>query len=123
MDRHSIREHSMYCVYQYLLCDKDIEQAIEDVFLTSEIDEFARMLIFTSIENKNRYIGYINRVMKDYTFDRLGFIEQALLLMGCSEFDKQTAAASVIIDEYILLAKTYCDDDAYKLINSILDKL
>ncbi len=123
MDRHSIREHSMYCVYQNLLCDKNIDEAIKDVFLTDKVDDFTKILINNSVDNKERYIGYINQVLNDYTFDRLGYIEQSLLLMGCSEFDHQTAAASIIIDEYILLAKQYCDDDAYKLINSVLDKL
>ena len=123
MDRHSIREHSMYCVYQNLLCNKNIDEAIEDVFLTNEIDDFTKILVKNSIENKERYEGYINQVLNDYTFDRLGYIERSLLLMGCSEFDNKTAPASVIIDEYILLSKQYCDDDAYKLINSVLDKL
>lgn len=123
MNRHTIREKSMICIYQYLLCDKDIEESIIDVFETSNIDDFANLLIYESIKNKDRYIEYINQVMKDYTFDRLGYIEKAILLLGCSEFDNKTALASIIIDEYIILTKEYCDTDAYKLINSVLDKL
>ena len=123
MDRHSLRENSIVCIYQNLLVNKSINETILDVFESVEIDGFAQMLIDKSITNKERYIGYINNVMSEYSFDRLGYIEQALLLMGCSEFDAQTAPASVIIDEYILLAKKYCDDDAYKLINSVLDRI
>jgi N utilization substance protein B len=123
MNRHKIRENSMICVYQNLLTGKDINKCIEETFATNEIDDFAKILVFGSLENKERYIGYINQVMEDYTFNRLGYIEQAILLMGCSEFDNQTAYASVIIDEAIILAKRYCDKDAYKLINSVLDKL
>ena len=33
---------------------------------------------------------------------------------------KQTQAA-VIIDEYVELAKKFCDEDAYRLINRVLD--
>ena len=82
MNRHTIREKSMICIYQYLLCDKDIEESIIDVFETSNIDDFANLLIYESIKNKDRYIEYINQVMKDYTFDRLGYIEKAILLLG-----------------------------------------
>ncbi len=123
MNRHTIRENSMICIYQNLICNKDIEESIEDVFNANDIDDFAKILIYGSVENKERYIGYINQVMNDYSFDRLGYLEQAILLMGCSEFENKTAYASVIIDEAIVLAKKYCDDDAYKLINSVLDKL
>lgn len=123
MDRHSLRENSMICIYQNLLCNKDINESIEDTFSTTDIDEFARNLIETSINNKDKYISYINKVLKDYSFDRLGYIERTLLLMGCSEFDNKTAYASIIIDEYIILAKKYCDDEAYKLINKVLDLL
>lgn len=54
-------------------------------------------------------------------FDRLGRIEQAILLNGCSEFDLKKTEAAVIIDESVQLAKKYCDADTYKLINSVLD--
>lgn len=123
MDRFTIREKSMICVYQYLLCNKNIEDSILDEFETNEIDPLASILVYGSIENKDKYISYINSVMLDYTFDRLGYVERAILLMGCSEFDNKTAYASIIIDQYILLCKKYCDEDAYKLINSVLDRL
>ena len=75
------------------------------------------------MENKDRYISYINEVLKDWTFSRLGYIEQAILLLACSELDNQTAHAAVIIDESVRLTKSYCDEAAYKLINGVLDRL
>ena len=73
MNRHKIRENSMICVYQNLLTGKDINKCIEETFATNEIDDFAKILVFGSLENKERYIGYINQVMEDYTFNRLGY--------------------------------------------------
>lgn len=125
MNRHIEREKSMICVYQELLTHRDLTTITEDIFLTpvDEISDFSKLLIFNSVENKERYIGYINNVLDEWTFDRLGYIEQAILLMACTEFDEKVAQAAVIIDEAILLAKKYGDDNAYKLINGVLDRL
>ena len=62
-------------------------------------------------------------MLENWHFDRLGLIEQALILCGCAEFDLKEVEASVIIDEYIELAKKYCDEDSYKLINGVLDRI
>ena len=50
-------------------------------------------------------------------------MEQAILLMACCELDLETAPKPIVIDEAITLAKKYCDDEAYKLINGVLDRL
>lgn len=125
MERHIEREKSMICLYQELLTHRDVTTIVEDIYLKpiSEVSDFSKTLIFHSIANKERFIEYINNVLDDWTFDRLGYIEQAILLIACTEFDEQIAAAPVIIDEAILLAKKYGDDNAYKLINGVLDRL
>jgi N utilization substance protein B len=62
-------------------------------------------------------------VLEGWSFDRLGCIEQAILLNGCAEFDLKQVEAAVIIDEYVRLAKKYCDSDSYRLINGVLDRI
>jgi N utilization substance protein B len=75
-----------------------------------------------SVDNTERYSQYIDKVLVDgWHYDRLGKIEQAILLNGCAEFDLKETEAAVIIDESVQLAKKYCDADTYKLINSVLD--
>ena len=49
MNRHTIRENSMICIYQNLICNKDIEESIEDVFNANDIDDFAKILIYGSV--------------------------------------------------------------------------
>ncbi|MCH3961066.1 MAG: transcription antitermination factor NusB [Solobacterium sp.] len=123
MNRHELREKAMITVYQYLLVERDIDELIEDTFAMpkNEIDPYFIEIIHQSIENEDRYHAYIDNVLKDWKFDRLGRIEQAILLNGCSEFDLKKTEAAVIIDESVQLAKKYCDADTYKLINSVLD--
>ena len=125
MNRHSLRENAMVCLYQNLLIGKPIEDCVLEVFEApvSERDDFGRILIKKTLENKDRYIQYINETLTDWSFERLGYLEQAILLMACSELDNQTASAAIIIDEAVRLAKGYCDEEAYKLINGVLDRI
>ena len=113
----------MITVYQYLLVERNIDELIEDTFEApkAEIDPYFIEVIEQSISNIDRYQAYIDKVLVDWKFDRLGKIEQAILLNGCSEFDLKKTEAAVIIDESVQLAKKYCDADTYKLINSVLD--
>ena len=43
--------------------------------------------------------------------------------MAASELDFETAQKPIVIDEAVTLTKKYCDEDAYKLINGVLDQL
>ena len=123
MNRHEQRVKAMITVYQYLLVNRDINTLITDTFNTEEAepDEYFIKVVHQSVDNKERYEQYINNVLKGWTFERLGCIEQAILLNGCSEFDLKQLQAAVIIDEYVEIAKAYCDEEAFKLINRVLD--
>ena len=125
MTRHSGREKAMICLYQHRLLNKPMDEIIEEVMemKTGELDDFSRILILDTLDIEKRYIQYINETLKDWSFERLGVLEQAILLMACSELDHQTAAAAIIIDEAVRLAKDYCDDEAYRLINGVLDRI
>lgn len=125
-NRHIDREKAMICIYQHLLVGTNIKEIMKDMFLLKEGDKipaFSKQIIENTLANKDRYIGYINEVLTSWTFERLGYIEQAILLNGCSEFDLKTAEMPVIIDEAVIMAKKYCDPEAYKLINGVLEKL
>lgn len=125
MNRHKDREKAMISVYQDLVYPRDPEQLISDNYNPDEIkkDAYFRKVITTAIDNADRYHGYIDQVLKDWSFDRLGYIEQAILLCGCAEFDLKEVEAAVIIDEYVELAKEYCEPDSYKLVNGVLDRI
>lgn len=124
MNRHEQREKAMITVYQYLLVERDINELIENAYemKPEEIDPYFHDVILTSVANIQRYSGYITNVLKEgWSFDRLGYIEKAILLNGCAEFDLKKTEAAIIINESVEMAKEYCDEDTYKLINSVLD--
>ena len=60
----------------------------------------------------------------DREYDRLDFVEQAILELATSEFDlRKDIPYRVIIDEYVELAKTFGAQDSFKYINGVLDKI
>ncbi len=122
MTRHITREKAMISVYQYLVMNRKIEELIQDNFEGDEQeDAYMLEVVETAINNQARYASYINEVLNGWTFDRLGYVEQAILLNGCAEFDLKQEQAAVIINEYVDLTKKFCDRDSYKLVNGVLD--
>ena len=60
----------------------------------------------------------------DREYDRLDFVEQAILELATTEFDqRKDIPYRVIIDEYVELAKTFGAQDSFKYINGVLDKI
>ncbi len=125
MKRHENREKATICIYQYLICRRDLDELIEDNIDAEERaeDTYILNVIRQSAANIDRYAGYINAVLEGWSFDRLGSVEQAILLNGCAEFDLKQIEMNVIIDEYVRIAKKYCEPDSYKLINGVLDRI
>ncbi len=125
LTRHTLRELCMTCLYQHRLLKRDIDEISVDVFggRVQELDTFEKNCLNNVIEHEEKYIQYVNEVLNDWTFERLGFIEQAILLLACAEFEQKEIQAAIIIDEAVNLSKTYCDDESYKLINGVLDRL
>lgn len=124
MTRHSNREKAMFVTYQNQMQSRPVDELIQDNFSEEEqTDEYMIKVVRQAIENTDRYHSYIDEVLDGWTFDRLGYIEQAILLNGCAEFDLKQESMQVIIDEYVRLAKDFCDKDSYKLINGVLDKI
>ena len=124
MNRHQLREKLMISIYQSQLLKKSLHETVEDNFETAaDIEDYGKNLIKSVANEKERFIEYINAVLEDWTFDRLGYLEQSILLLACAEFDCKEISAQVIMDEAINLTKSYCDDNTYKLINGVLDRL
>ena len=115
MNRHEQRVVAMQSVYQHLLLGKDIRKCVFDVMKGSnDIDGYLYSLT----------IGKINELLRDdWDFDRLSMLEQAILLISFQEILANDTPKAVVINEAITLAKKYCDDNSYKLLNGVLDQL
>lgn len=116
----------MNCLYQYLLTEKTIEDIFDD-----NLDVDDKKSISFIVETTVNTIEHIEELedlikenlTKDWDYDRLGFVERALLLMGAYEIRYTETDKPVIINEIIEIAKVYCDEEASGLLNGVLDKL
>lgn len=123
--RRSLRETAMIGLYQYLLLKSDIRVILEDLCACDlkDVDPYILDCVIECLENQKDYVNSINKHLKNWEFDRLGYIEQAILLLATHEIDAKKADKAVVINEAVELAKKYCDDDSYKFINGVLDNL
>ena len=104
-----------------ILWQKQINQLpVEDITL---IDEYVLKLVGAIKANRSSYVEKISKHLKRWTFERLNYLDQAILLVGAAELDVKKVDKAIVINEAINLAKEYCDDDAFKYINGVLDQL
>ena len=123
MNRHEYRVKVVFALYQSLLLNKDINKSFDDNFSDEEKVDYINVIENDLILNKDNYIQEIYSHLRKWTFDRLSYLEQAILLVACSEIKKEVASKSIVIDEAIRIAKEYCDEKSYQYINGVLDNL
>ena len=84
-------------------------------------EQFCYWLIDTVMENKGSYEALLNtKLKKGWSFERLNKMEQAILLVATCELLESELDKSIVINEAVINAKQYCDEDSYKFINGVL---
>ncbi|MBQ6126553.1 MAG: transcription antitermination protein NusB, partial [Erysipelotrichaceae bacterium] len=123
LNRHDAREKLVFTIYQHLLLHKELPACFENNFEDGEYDEFITNVRDDLIENEKNYIDEIGKYLVKWAFDRLNLVEQAILLETVAELHLNLNDRAVVIDEAVILVKTYCDDDSYRFINGVLDHI
>lgn len=124
------REKATIGIYQNLCVGSTYEDIL--IFLNEEKKltenpqsmEFSQWLIKTTLDNKESYQKLIEKYLKKgWTFDRLGQMEKAILLIATCELLESDIPNKIIVNEAVNNAKTFCDDQSYKFVNGILAQL
>ena len=69
-----------------MLLNKDIRECVYENAESNEIDQFLYTITMDTVKYKDAYIKKISEhLSSEWTFDRLGYVEQAILLMACCE--------------------------------------
>lgn len=126
MNRNELRIIIMTILYQISLYDNnkinyDVKDIIAENLKTD--NKFVNNIVMGVIDNKNYIDEVINKYLKDWTINRLGLTDQAILRMGTFELLYTDTPEVVVIDEAIELAKKYSDDKVKNMINGVLDKI
>ncbi len=126
MNRSELRKKIMTILYQIFLYDaSNIEYDVNDVIKeTMDIEnDFVNEIVNGVIEYKNDIDKIANKNLKDWTIDRLGKIDQAILRMGIYELVYTDVPEIVAINEAVELAKEYSDEKVKNMINATLDSI
>lgn len=126
LNRHDCRLKLVFALYKSLLLDKNIKQVFMTEYDDNEQllnDEFLKSLIEDIDNNLGNYIKEIEPKLVKWSFERLDYLDQAILISACSEIKSGLNTKTIAIDEAVNIAKVYLDENKYKYINGVLDKL
>jgi len=125
-NRSELRKKIMTILYQISIYEKnkiefDIESVIKEV---CEIEnEFVKDTVYGVITYKNEIDETANKYLNNWTIDRLGNTDEAILRIGIYELLYTDIPKIIAINEAIELAKLYSDEDVRKMINATMDKI
>jgi len=126
LNRSELRKIIMTILYQIIVYDKNnMMYEVEDVIKENlEIDnEFVKECVYGVITYQNDIDILANKYLKNWTIDRLGNTDIAILRLGIYELLYTDTPDIVCINEAIELSKNYSDDEVAKMINAVLDKI
>lgn len=126
MNRSEARIIIMTILYQIeLYKNNKLEYTKEDVIKENlEVDnEFVKSCVNGVLDHEKEIIDTANKYLNDWTLNRLGLTDQAIIKLGIYELLYTDTPAVVAINETVELAKKYSDEKVKNMINGVLDKI
>lgn len=126
ISRTKARKLSMIILYQIFLYEKNkIEYNIDEIINENvEInDDYINTTVKNIINDRENLKDLANKYLGSWPIDRLGLVDQAILLIGIYELSSNNIPDIVCINEAIELAKKYSDENVVKMINATLDNI
>ena len=126
MNRSEARIIIMTKLYQIeLYKNNKLEYTKEDVIKENlEVDnEFVKSCVNGVLEKELEIVDIANKYLNDWTLNRLGLTDQAIIKLGIYELLYTDTPAVVAINETVELAKKYSDEKVKNMINGVLDKI
>ncbi|MGI6377731.1 MAG: transcription antitermination protein NusB [Bacilli bacterium] len=131
LTRNQMHEKLMICTYQYLFYmiandEQTLDAIIDSVFGFEEpkyVDPFIREGFLAIITYYLEAIDKLEPLLINWRFERLDLIEQAILILGYIEYKYLEIPKPVMINICVKLAQKYANDESYKFINAILEKI
>lgn len=116
----------MTILYQMFLYDSnnidyDVEEVIKESCPTQ--NDFVNSMVNGVLEYRSDIDKIANKHLKDWTIDRLGKTDQAILRMGIYELVYTDTPEIVAINEAVELSSIYSDEKVKNMINAVLDKI
>lgn len=129
------RENAMRVLYQIFLYKKNkidytTNGVIEEYMYNIPLEErkiinteFLKELVEGVLNNIEDIDNNISKYLENWTIDRLGLTDQAIIRISVYELLYTNTPNLVCINEAIELSKKYSDEKVSKMINGVLDKI
>lgn len=121
------REKAVFATYQWLLTNASEEDLLLYINMNRVLSEsettkqYVLNIVNDIIEHYAIYrLELAAKLKEGWTFERLGYLERAILLVGCSEIKREFTPKPIVCNEATELAKKYCDEASYRFINGVL---
>ncbi len=108
-------------VYKSNKIDCNIDEVIKELLPFN--DDFVNEIVYGVVDKSKELDSIANKYLKDWTIDRLGKTDRAILRMGIYELFYTDTPNIVCINEAVLLAKEYSDEKVKNMINAVLDSI
>ena len=134
-NRTMTRENDMRVLYQIFLYKKNkieytVENTINEYMDNMPLEdrktiniEFLKELVEGVLNNIDDIDKEISKYLENWTIDRLGLTDQAIIRISVYELLYTDTPNLVCINEAIELSKKYSDEKVSKMINGVLDKI
>jgi N utilization substance protein B len=125
--REKARELSVQALYQYAIRGPGDISAIKSFAWlekdgSERVKEQAEEWVSAVLADIEAVDAQIDNHLSNWSSDRLGVLERAILRLAVYELSASTElAVEIIIDEAVKLAKRFCGDDSFKFVNGVLD--
>jgi N utilization substance protein B len=125
MSRRKSRQAILKLLYSWDLGSSNTKNSADKIieYMSLNEEEISYMVeIFDRvINNLEKYDQAIEKNLKLWKLQRLAALERNILRIAVAELDDlNVIPKQIVINEAVELAKLYCDDKAYKLINGVL---
>jgi N utilization substance protein B len=129
MSRRKAREKLFSVLYQVNVMHSSAVDVIEimnmseddeKLFFHDDDKQFIVNYAKEIITRQDEIVDVIKTAMTNWNYDRLGVVEQAILLIAFYELIQGELNQNIIVNEAVELAKHYGDDKTPKFINGVL---
>lgn len=123
--RSELRKKCMIILYQIdLYKDNKVKYNLEEIMKESKgYNEFVKEIVYGVETHKEEIDACANKYLKDWTIERLGNTDRAILRIAIFEMLYTNTPDIVAINEALELAKNYSDEPVKKMINGVLDNI
>lgn len=122
MSRHEGRVLAMQVLFSHYYTPLALNQLENfNSLIEKPLPEFSLELVTKTLKELDAIDSKIKSLAKNWKFERIHSIDLAILRLAILEILFLKTPKNIVIDEYLIIAKEFSTEDAYKFINGILD--